>query len=646
MHLFISELDKYSTSVCAAAAYRLIEFEDVVSFYEQGNVPVGKLVKLINNKIIKLPAYMTLESFLSNLAKDTNGRLFVYVSNFLNRNDYIRGTQQFFYSLEEGINECLLRILRDVTANLSRDFTRFIYDFNEYEDDRPITDAVFSRLIYYANNELPSNVLNQAIDIINSNKKIITSYINKTLVSNGLGFWGDTTNFIFLYSILFAKKFNKLDINFLDKMFTTLRPLSAYLVPPANLILENVRSEASLVKDIISIYKVWNLIHDLGWLEPAKIRNIMQSTTFKNFISIKEVNENPEELNKISLDLGIPLKDAKREVDEIKLKVEESDSNKKLIEVIILVKSHDNLLFKYKDSFEKLSKKNAISKNFVQELNEVVDFFESGRELHPRAPYFREMIKKIESVSSDLNLIIQYQVFEQYYDEALKNPKVPELFKLNLQINEQVRFRVLKDLDPQYLRIGIETKCCQRQGGAGELAMVDSFVNPQAGVLILEQLVDSFWKPVAQSYFHYVPPGQLKGKPGVFTYKKASDDFSKGGYILDNIEKIADELYGIPIEEYYAYWALTKKQELGVGYIQSGAGYSEDIAKKFGKLKMEEDPRNFHTQNYYTDWSANNIIDLTNPKFEFNHFPDPKRPEKLAVANVLKLARVFSISSS
>jgi len=463
-------------------------------------------------------------------------------------------------------------------------------------------------------------------------KKIIETYINKYLPKDGFYFWANINNSyklldILKTSVLVCEKLNKLNTDSLDRIFKQLFNLRRDILG-IPLMVEfysaGIRSEESLITDVLKVSEVLRITHNQSEdISSEEILDLIQSNISKSLIIVNFVEHSED----------YPA------YDTLVINSVTSDVTKKILSLISLIMSLEgvkNIEQKYSDTIKSLTDKNLISQNIIQHLNEVFMFYKSGKELHPSKPYFKSIKKLIISVSSDLDTIINYNAFKKYYDEAGKNKKIPELFLLNMQINNQVRFRVLKDLDPRHLNVGQETDCCQRQHGAGELAMVDSFVNPEAGVLLLEYLENNEWELAAQSYFHYVPPGRTEGKPGTFNYKRASltsDEINKGGYILDSIEPKVKAINEIPIEDYYAYWAVSKKRELGIGYIQTGTQTSRIDLDKFQSVRFPTDPRNFYTEDTYTDWIGGGV-ELTKPNF--TSLIDSEINEKIA-----SLSRLF-----
>jgi len=265
---------------------------------------------------------------------------------------------------------------------------------------------------------------------------------------------------------------------------------------------------------------------------------------------------------------------------------------------------------KYKSAISQLKDKKMISNNFINNLQTLVNFFESNEKFNPETLNFENTLKICYKVDSDLTMVKTADSYKELYEKA--ETKDPALFLLNYSINPRLRFRVLKDKDPRHLKIGIETNCCQRVGddAAGETAARDSFINRLAGVLILEWFNDKKeWVLLAQSYFHYVPKDQ--------------------SYILDNIETNSYNVSksGINLEEVYAFYANEMKNKLSLKYFVAGKGYSKLEISKFKTYKMKKDPRSFNPNSltkkkktHYTDFSQNSI-DLTRAKFKIKTDP-------------------------
>jgi len=152
-------------------------------------------------------------------------------------------------------------------------------------------------------------------------------------------------------------------------------------------------------------------------------------------------------------------------------------------------------------------------------------------------------------------------------------------------------FKVLRDLDPYHFQVGKDTNCCQVLGGVGTPAAVDSFVNSEAGVIVLYSgSMFSRENLLAQSYFHIV--------------EKDSEEDSF--FILDNIEISLANCYKINSvmnenqDEYmptmYAALAnhITSK---GYGDTLLGKGYTKISIDRFAGGSITDDPRRF-TQKY------------------------------------------------
>lgn len=236
---------------------------------------------------------------------------------------------------------------------------------------------------------------------------------------------------------------------------------------------------------------------------------------------------------------------------------------------------------------------------------------------------------------TDLETLENANVIKEFLADY--KPKNKQLFKLDLQIFDNLRFRVLKDKDPRMLRVGIETNCCQRIGGYGEVAARDSFINPLAGVLILEyKNPEGQWKLLSQSYFYYVP--------------------EDNSYILDNVEENALNVRNsrVDLDKAYAYLAQNAKNKLKVKYFLSGKGYSkiDKEGNKFKTYKIDgQDPRYFDKRvltpskrNFYTDFNEKSSIDLLSPKFDTTALKDeiiPQQTEQLKQSFIRQLRRII-----
>lgn len=172
--------------------------------------------------------------------------------------------------------------------------------------------------------------------------------------------------------------------------------------------------------------------------------------------------------------------------------------------------------------------------------------------------------------------------------------------KLNIDFGDY-RFRVLDDRDPLHLGIGVITDCCQRVGGAGEEAAIDSLINPLAGVLVLEGDDGGI---IAQSYFHYIPMG-----------------ISGHGYILDNVEVDFEAARGINLDELYHKLAIWARGNLGINFFECGTGYNKLNNNNFSKRKWREDPRHFEVEEPYSDWNPEESLNL------FEYRPSNRRDD-------------------
>lgn len=294
---------------------------------------------------------------------------------------------------------------------------------------------------------------------------------------------------------------------------------------------------------------------------------------------------------------------------------------------------------KYNRIINDMIKNKYISANFYQNMILINNFFNSNQPINPSSEMFNQLFEAASSVETDLEIIEMGETFKELLVGYEK--KDERLFNLDLRVGDSLRFRVLKDMDPRTLRIGIETNCCQRIGGAAESAAKDSFVNPLAGVVILEWKDGDDWKLLSQSYFHYVPPKEIQNEQG----EKSEDG---NGYILDNIETNRENVKesGIDIPSAYAYLANYIRNKFGIKYFLAGKGYSKINTDGFETYNMEdgEDPRSFspkalggYRSKPYTDFSPYESMDLLKPTNQdsFDNFKssigESKEKEKRAL---------------
>lgn len=296
------------------------------------------------------------------------------------------------------------------------------------------------------------------------------------------------------------------------------------------------------------------------------------------------------------------------------------DITKKLYEAVVKILSFGSFEAFKKTNAENIKlaeEKDLIKKGFIKRAEFIVKLFNSNKEINPSHPEFAKLKEIILQTKSEIATVLQFEKFKEQYAKAKDVKKNDMLFKLDFQVSDNLRFRVLRDLDPQHFSVGNETDCCQSPGGAGEQAMIDSFINPLAGVVILEYKEDEGWQTVAQSYFHYVPRDR--------------------SYILDNIE-VAPKYKNssLNIEAIYAYWAQKmKEQNPDIKYFQAGKRYSDVDTNKFKSQVLKHDPRSFSTDRPYTDWKADEgNINLLKPIKEITKTP-------LVTESIYNIAETF-----
>ncbi len=203
----------------------------------------------------------------------------------------------------------------------------------------------------------------------------------------------------------------------------------------------------------------------------------------------------------------------------------------------------------------------------------------------------------VKQLHTQLKLITQFETIKEHIAEA--KPKDKRMFELNWVHPSGLKFEVMGYLDPAAFSIGAETNCCQRIGGVGEDAAIDSFINPTASVLT----VSYDGRLISQSYFHIVsvPPDGM-------------------GVILDNIEhnETNEKSVGLTtnsLTKAYADWAQAMREKnKGIRYILCGKDYSKINNSMFSNgAKMAEDPREFSVDDPYTDFDEDDHLDLLKP---------------------------------
>ncbi len=285
---------------------------------------------------------------------------------------------------------------------------------------------------------------------------------------------------------------------------------------------------------------------------------------------------------------------------------------------------------KNKVTFQALLSTKAIKPGAMRRMELIEQAFENNTRINPSIEGFDSIKKLIAQTNYDMTAIEQYATFSKYNTQiqGQKLFKDPALDKLNWKTpDNKFRFRVLKTFDPYHFQVGVDTDCCQKLGGVGEAAAIDSYINPLAGVVVLELLNLGEYKLVSQSYFHYVP--------------------QTNGIILDNVEyneEVAEDierLTGYSIDQLYAWWAKTKQEANKYDYFLCGASYNKLDNDKFGHKKLNKDPRSFKYEKEYTDWKPSSSVDLLSPKFEL---PDTKakktKKRKEALFNIQQLIRM------
>jgi hypothetical protein len=259
------------------------------------------------------------------------------------------------------------------------------------------------------------------------------------------------------------------------------------------------------------------------------------------------------------------------------------------------------IIFAYNFNFDSFYKENELLFNHYNQNPEKVkkdfeyfaSFLKENKQVNSINPEIRE---KIISVSANLMSLKDKESFE-LIKKIKPEQKIPEIYQLNKQF-AKFKFTVHDDMTFLLKEIGDITNCCQKLGGAGEEAAIDSWANGHAAVLVLECLIAGKWKIVSQSYFHYVTKEQDPNGPGV---------------MLDNVESIKGMSQSSLLDEAYSQYAQYLKNNLNLNYVYCGKQYSDLNINSFSDKKLEKDPRKFVLEPMVKDLDHTDCLDLLQP---------------------------------
>lgn len=232
-----------------------------------------------------------------------------------------------------------------------------------------------------------------------------------------------------------------------------------------------------------------------------------------------------------------------------------------------------------------------VKKEFNRFLStESVSFlFEKVKDNKSFPSELKENYRKIENIIN-IQSIVNNEEVQEYLDSG-NVKKHPMIESIKYKIGN-LTFESLPADSTEYFSVGANTNCCQYVGGVGEDAAIDSFINPEAGVLVLK---DDNEQIIAQSYFHYVP--------------------KDNGFILDNVE-VSKLAHKYDLDTIYANIANKIKEDYDVNYVRCGKGYNKLNNHNFEQSSLEKDNRSFKSKNVYTDFDYKSNISLLNPRFE------------------------------
>ena len=338
-----------------------------------------------------------------------------------------------------------------------------------------------------------------------------------------------------------------------------------------------------------TIENLMNLIKKSKYLDKLYLLNYQKF--LKSYIDVNSIIEHGGLLDNKVRNITGPI--LKKQIYELKKNIEEDDNiGKEKAEKLLPSERIESIKIFDLESFS------IDSESFDKAVELMYNNFDSRSIIS---------LENIISTVKQINDIKKYIVFAKPKDEMVLDNNYL-FYKKN---NNKFRFRTLGDLDPAHFTIGVETECCQTIGGPGEAAAIDSFINPNAGVIILEVEDGDKWSIVSQSYFHVVP--------------------DKKYFILDNIE--AGKKNNIWLESkigfsFHEAYAVLAKKLLNKGFEKVLCGKKFTVVfvneSLFNSEDIGDDPRHFEISEQgldvqYSDFSPSDSYNLGEPNFEVPH---------------------------
>ena len=233
---------------------------------------------------------------------------------------------------------------------------------------------------------------------------------------------------------------------------------------------------------------------------------------------------------------------------------------------------------------------------------------------------------KAEHITTFTELLKNNDKYEEYFNKVQSLEEVGKKLGIDLGHGKDKHdmlkalsfnigdfsFRMLNVNDFRHFTVGLETDCCQKIGGHASTVVMDSFINPLSGVLILEKDGNI----LCQSYVHYVP--------------------GENGYILDNIEwnkkNVEDLTNKGDLEKAYVALSVHMKELYDISYFIFGEENTKIDKSMFPVGSMDDDPRYFaaiHPRGNGIDFSHERFRDILGAAkgFEQKNI-DSNKPEK------------------
>jgi hypothetical protein len=533
-----------------------------------------------------------------------------YLRDNFSKNDLIKFVKKIkkSYGLYNGYSKKLVNFImfleniKQVRDNISEEvLINYLYSREKYSSYTINYKNIYDRLVYIFTYLIPKNL---SLKMTGSLKKVASKIVNMNRIDIAQIIMdkNSTSGYLNLLNLSGALLENKVDLYLLlseltkniqrfkninyyynrDNEFTHKVKNIKELMSKINILLDFAKGGHELGLSIESVVSMFNEYGNKK-LSEAKIRSIL---------SVEKTKQN-ESLSSSSL-LGIE-NNIFNKINNINLINEEG-------------KFYIKMVFEYLKGKKIPDKYLMLGSRNISIVNSAIEILENGDEA------IKEYGLEIENLDDIPKEYKQYNL-------SLEEGKVAQFQDLNLNLKEY-NFRIIPAGSLRYFTIGAETDCCQHLGGQGEDAVIDSYINPLAGVLILENNKGL----IAQSYIHYVP--QISS------------------FILDNVE-LVESLKNVEKEDAIKQYVKLAKHLKKLGYKGAwiGVNYTDYIFKNF--FIQEQGPKDIRyiaSEEKYSDYAngknAYNLFkplnsDYIPPSMKFDYKPFAQLNQAASKFNLL-----------